>query len=137
MDIMLRQMRSGIGGFRLDGGLVALSAATPDPLRLEAIDIMLELTGGKPLDFNARLKAPLLLQFTWGSDEAAARPFTVALLPKGQEQQAERLNDYRRARVIWLSDTGTPPDGLALPPKHFFAARMSDGTHRFYGSNEP
>ena len=40
-------------------------------------------------------------------------------------------------RIVWINDSGTPPDGLALPPKHFFAARQADGSHRFYGSNGP
>ena len=39
--------------------------------------------------------------------------------------------------MVWISASGTPPQGLALPPKHFFAARQADGSHRFYGSNKP
>ena len=46
-------------------------------------------------------------------------------------------------RVVWISgggipcQTGSVPEGLILPPKHFFAARLEDGSHRFYGSNVP
>ena len=37
-------------------------------------------------------------------------------------------------RIIWISESGMPPEGLTLPPRHFFAARLPDGSHRFYGS---
>ena len=136
MEAMLRQMRHAIGDFRLEGDLVKLSAAPPDALRLEAIDVMLELTGGSPLEFDARLKTPLLLQFVWGQDANTARPFTVAALSGTEQAAAVPIEQYQRARVIWLSTDGSPPHGLVLPPKHFFAARTPDGTHRFYGSNE-
>lgn len=136
MEAMLRQLRNGMGDFRMEGDLVKLSAAPPDPLRLEAIDVMLELTGGAPLDFTARLKRPLLLQFTWGAEAASARPFTVASLSDAGSADADLMDQYRRSRVIWLSGGG-PPDGLVLPPKHFYAARTTDGSHRFYGSNGP
>lgn len=135
MEAMLCQLRNGMGDFRLEGDLVKLSAAPPNALRLESIDVMLELTQGVPLEFDARVKTPLLLQFTWGQDAGAARPFTVAVLPGPGEPGEGLMERYRRARVIWLSDSGTPPDGLTLPPKHFFAARLPDGSHRFYGSN--
>lgn len=36
------------------------------------------------------------------------------------------------AEFVWLGST--PLDKLALPPKHFFAARQPDGSHRFYAS---
>lgn len=137
MEAMLRQLRHGMGDFRLEGDLVKLSAAPPNVLRLEAIDVMLELTQGAPLEFDARVKTPLLLQFTWGPDTGTARPFTVATLPGPGEPGGSLMERHLRARVVWISDTGSPPDGLALPSKHFFAARLPDGSHRFYGSNGP
>ena len=45
MDAMLRQLRAGTADVRMDGELVWLSTAQPDARRLEAIDVMLELTG--------------------------------------------------------------------------------------------
>ena len=103
MDAMLRQLRAGTADVRMDGELVWLSTAQPDARRLEAIDVMLELTGGKPLD---------------------AAP-------------AELLERGRAERIVWIADSGEPPKGLTLPPKHFFAARQQDSSHRFYGSNGP
>ncbi len=53
-------------------------------------------------------------------------------------RQTDVQTIYHRAeRIVWISDTGAIPQGLALPPKHFFAARQPDGSHRFYGSNGP
>lgn len=136
MDAMLRQLRYGMGDFRLEGDLVKLSQSSPDAQRLEAIDVMLELTRGSPLDFNARLRRPVLLQFTWEQSAGAARPFTVAAMPDMETERTERLAQYRRARVIWLCEGG-PPDGLTLPDKHFIAVRNPDGTHGFYGAPAP
>ena len=47
------------------------------------------------------------------------------------------LERGRAERIIWIADSGEPPKGLTLPPKHFFAARQQDSSHRFYGSNGP
>lgn len=135
MDAMLRQLRYGMGDFRMEGDLVRLSQSPPDAQRLEAIDVMLELTRGTPLDFNARLRRPVLLQFTWEQSPGAARPFTVAALPGMEPERTERLEQYRRARVIWFCEGGSPPDGLTLPGKHFIAVRKPDGTHGFYGAS--
>ena len=51
MEAMLRQLRNGVADFRLEGDLVTCTQALPNAQRLEAIDVMLELTGGTPLDF--------------------------------------------------------------------------------------
>ncbi len=131
MDAMLRQLRTGMADVRMDGELVWLSAAQPDARRLEAIDVMIELTGGKPQEFSASREPPRLLRFAYGDD---LRPFTVASLDTAP---AELLERGRAERIVWITDSGTPPQGLALPPKHFFAARQPDGSHRFYGSNGP
>lgn len=131
MDAMLRQLRAGTADVRMDGELAWLSNVQPDARRLEAIDVMLELTGGKPQEFSASAEPPRLLRFAYGDD---LRPFTVASLDAAP---AELLERGRAERIVWITDSGTPPQGIALPPKHFFAARQPDGTHRFYGSNGP
>ena len=48
MTTMLRQLRSGLGDFHVDGGFVYLARGQPDTARLEAIDVMLELSEGTP-----------------------------------------------------------------------------------------
>lgn len=129
MDAMLRQLRMGTADVRMDDGLVWLSNAQPDSRRLEAIDAMLELTGGKPQEFSASREPPRLLRFAYGDD---LRPFTVASLDAAP---AELLERGKAERIVWITDSGEPPKGLTLPPKQFFAVRQPDGTHRFYGSN--
>ncbi len=132
MDAMLRQLRMGTSDVRVDDGLVWLSNAQPDSRRLEAIDVMLELTGGKPQEFSASREPPRLLCFAYGGDEL--RPFSVASLDAAPAKLLER---GKAERIVWIADSGASPKGLTLPPKHFFAARQPDGTHRFYGSNGP
>ncbi len=138
MDAMLRQLRAGSGDVRFDSNFVWLSDAQPDTLCLEAVDVMLELSEGKPEDIKTRLERPQILRFSWGED---FRVFTVAELSASIHLSVEALASKKR--VIWISSngsacqTGSVPEGLTLPPKHFFAARQSDGSHRFYGSNGP
>lgn len=131
MDAMLRQLRAGTADVRLDNGLVWLSNAQPDARRLEAIDVMLGLTGGKPQKFTASRESPRLLRFAYGDE---LRLFTVASLDTAPTELLER---GRAERIVWITDTGEPPKGLTLPPRHFFAARQPNGSHRFYGSNGP
>lgn len=132
LDAMLRQLRAGNGGVFLDGEMVLLSGARPDALRLEAVDVMLELAEGKPEDFTMRVEHPGILRFSWGDD---LRLFTVAELSAPIRPTVEVL--ARLKRVVWITESGSVPEGLTLPPKHFFAARQTDGSHRFYGSNGP
>ena len=133
MTTMLRQLRSGLGDFHVDGGFVYLARGQPDAARLEAIDVMLELSEGVPQDFTTKLETPRLLRFALGGDKL--RLFSVALLSCTADPQ--HISRERSERIVWISNSGTPPQGLILPPKHFFAARQEDGSHRFYGSNGP
>ncbi len=139
LDAMLRQLRTGTGSVLLDDGLVRLSGARPDPLRLEAVDVMLELAEGAPEDFTVRMERPELLRFSWGGDKL--RLFTVAELSTPVRPAVDML--AQKKRVVWISadgvacQTGSVPEGLTLPPGHFFAARQADNSHRFYGSKGP
>ena len=65
------------------------------------------------------LHEPFLLRFT---GNAATHIATVPRM-KGE-------------RIIWISESGSFGE-IDLPRHHFFAARQKDGTHRFFGSNEP
>lgn len=133
MEAMLRQLRSGLGDFHVDGNFVYLARDQPDANRLEAIDVMLELSEGAPQDFTAKVDSPCLLRFTLGGDKL--KLFSVVRLSHVSDPQL--IQRERLERVVWISDSGAPPEGLTLPPKHFFAARQADGSHRFYGSNGP
>lgn len=133
IDAMLRQLRVGTGDIRLDDSFVYLARGQPDAARLEAVDVMLELSESVPQDFTAKLETPRLLRFALDGDKL--RLFTVSLLSHAVAPQ--QINRERSERIVWISASGTPPQGLTLPPKHFFAARQEDGSHRFYGSGEP
>lgn len=128
MDAMLRQMRMGTADVRMDDELVWLSRQEPNFRRLEAVDVMLELTEGRPETFSVSAEPPRLLRFAY------ARPFSVASLDLAPLESLERR---KAERIIWISDSGAAPQGLTLPPKHFFAVRQPDASHRFYGSNGP
>lgn len=132
VDAMLHQLRAGTADVRLDDTLVWLDKCQPDCRRLEAVDVMIELTEGRPQQFSVNREPPRLLRFAYGAD--TLRPFSVASLDAPQPGVLER---GQGERIVWISDNGEPPQGLALPPKQFFAARQSDGSHRFYGSNGP
>ena len=132
MDAMLRQLRVGTANVHLDNEFVWISSAQPDTLCLEAVDVMLELSEGRPKDFKTGLESPEILRFSWGEN---FRLFTVAELSFPIHSTVETLASKKR--VVWISANGTAPEGLTLPPKHFFAARQKDGSHRFYGSNRP
>lgn len=132
MSAMLRQLRVGAADLRMDDDLVRLSSQQPDSRRLEAINVMIELTGGRPQSFEGKIAPPRLLRFSYGQD--SLRLFTVVSLEVSSPELLERSP---KERVVWISDSGEIPQGLVLPPKHFFAVRQPDGTHRFYGSNGP
>lgn len=127
MDTMLRQLRHATTDVRIDNNAIWLGDAKPDLRRLEAADIMLELTEGRLLDFSTTVKTPEILRFTLEGN--SLRLFTVAVISDPLAQAVDRPG-----RTVWISENGTAPPGLALPPKHFFAARQPDGSHRFYGS---
>lgn len=133
MTTMLRQLRSGLGDFHVDGSFVYLARGQPDTAQLEAIDVMLELSEGAPQEFTVKVDSPRLLRFGLGGDKL--KLFSVAQLSHTSDPQL--VQQERSERIVWINDSGTPPEGLALPPKHFFAARQTDGSHCFYGSNGP
>ena len=130
---MLRQLRVGTSNMRMDDELVWLNDCRPDNRRLEAIDVMIELTGGNVQIISSKAKSPCLLRFSFG-EGSGLKLFTVVSM---DTPPSELLEQSGKERVIWLSDSGELPKGLVLPPKHFFAARRPDGSHRFYGSNGP
>lgn len=132
MNAMLRQLRVGCQDVQLDDQGIWIAGVQPDPRRLEAVEVMLELSGEALAEFHLGPSTPLLLRFALGDPKV--RLFAVADLSTGSPDTLER---QRMERIVWISDNGAVPPDLILPPKHFFAARQADGSHRFYGSEEP
>ena len=114
----------------MDASAIWLGSTQPDSRRLEAVDVMLELAESRPQDFSVRCQSPELLRFTL--EGSSLRLFTVATLSDPLHNGAQVSDSL--GRIVWISDSGAAPLGLSLPPKHFFAARQPDGSHRFYGS---
>ena len=115
MEIMLRQMRTG-------------------PRLLEALDVMLELTKAQPGFYSKDgLHEPFLLRFT-GNGKGAGYLFSVAWLDAATH--IATVPRMKGERIIWISESNSFGE-INLPRHHFFAVRQEDGTHRFFGSNEP
>ena len=89
-----------------------------------------ELSEGRPQDFSVKCQSPELLRFTL--EGSSLRLFAVVTISDPLHTSVQARDSP--GRIVWISDSGTAPPGLVLPPKHFFAARQPDGSHRFYGS---
>lgn len=131
LEVMLRQLRAYVGDVRMDGDLVFWGKTLPDAMQLEAVDVMLELCGGAPKEYSAQVCRPFLLRFVFGDTQVK----TFAVVPASE--LASQLTRQKSERFIWLSGPLTYPEEIVLPPKSYLAVRQTDGTHRFYGSEEP
>lgn len=134
VDAMLRQLRHCTSDVLFDGDLVLLIGAKPNERILEAVDVMLELTGGNAQNISIKQEPPALLRFVLEAERP--RLFTVANLDGVLPQTVSSVPRQRSERIVWISENGCAPGQLGLPPKHFFAARQQDGSHRFYSGDE-
>ena len=135
MAVMLRQMRTITNFVRFQDDIVCYGERETDTRRLEAIDVMLELTENKPSFYSVyALQEPLLLRFT-GGGENDTRLFSVAWMDI--PARIATTTRMKGERLIWIAD-GIDAERIGPIPKHqFFAQRQPDGTHRFFGSSEP
>lgn len=112
-----------------DGDTVYLPGRKPTMALLEAVDVMLELSGDAPMDF-ARGNAPILLRFTAQRQkerlfcivDANAAPYGAVFAPT--------------ERIILLFDGQSPRRALPVSNKQIYAVRQGDGIHRFYVCGE-
>ena len=119
---------------RMRGDVVSYGDRRIDPRLLEALDVMLELTRVQPGFYSKDgLHEPFLLRFT-GNGKGAGYLFSVAWLDAATH--IATVPRMKGERIIWISESGSFGE-IDLPRHHFFAARQKDGTHRFFGSNEP
>lgn len=128
MDSTLRQLPFLANEIRMENGLVHLSSSAPEPLRLEAIDVMLELSNGYPIRFASVHEEDLLLRFSLGCDPprryaVAAYSETAAALQTGKN-------------IVWIASERLKPELLSLARQQFYAQRQEDGSHRFFGANK-
>ena len=97
-------------------------------------DVILELTRCAPVFFSReRIEPPFLLRFV-GSGKELSYLHTVAWMDT--PYRIMEIQRMKGERLIWLSDRPNS-HGIELPRHHIFAVRQEDGTHRFFGSQEP
>ena len=128
MDEILRQLPFLVNEIRVENSVVRLSDRKPEPLRLEAIDVMLELSNGYPIRFSAVRDEDILLRFALGSDPP--RQYTVA----AYSDAAAAVEDGKN--IVWISGMSLKPENLSLAKQQFYALRQEDGSHRFFGANQ-
>ena len=134
MDVMLRQLRTGTNFVYFQEDVVCYGKRTVDERYLEAVDVMLELTYCEPEFFSCeRLEPPRLLRFT-GQTRKLSFLHTVAWMDTPYRIMA--IQRMKGERLIWISDRSNGY-GIELPHHHILAVRQEDGTHRFFGSQEP
>ena len=107
------------------GNVYRLRNEPNDPLLLEAVDVMLQLSGEKLPDFR-RGKAPVLLYFS--IQENTVRCFTVA----NYSSELRGMDFPESERIILLFDGQGQPRTLPVSNKQFIAVREENGSHRFF-----
>lgn len=134
MDVMLRQLRAGTNFVRLQEDIVCYGKRAVDPRYLEAIDVMLELSGCDPSFLSSeRLESPFLLRFT-GSGEELSYLFTVAWMDTS-ERRGGRVpaRECRRAFPQDRARTLCRGKGMPRPPAAECLCPVSGRPHFFVG----
>ena len=124
-ETTVRQLRLRNMELWQEDDLVFLPGRRPGPEVLEAIDVMLELSGGTPLSYGVG-RPPILLRFS--VQEQKVRLFAVVL--SGADLIGTELRYTEK--IIRLFDGQGRMRRLPVSNKQFCAVRQSDGTHRFF-----
>ena len=120
----MRQMQMG-GLLRITDSLVSLCGEQAVPQRIEAIDVMLELSAAQPEDFYAVDKHTLLC-FSLG--EPSFKQFVIV---SGSDPPPE--HEIRQdEKIIALLPDGIRPETFPYTKPVIFAIRQGNGTHRFF-----
>ena len=120
----VRQMQMG-GLLQITDGLVSPCGEQAIPQRIEAIDVMLELSAAQPEDFYA-VDQHILLRFSLG--EPSFKQFVIV---SGSDPPPER--EIRRdEKIIVLLPDSIKPEAFSYTRPVIFAIRQENGTHRFF-----
>ena len=120
----VRQMQMG-GLLQISDNIVSQCEEWAIPQRIEAIDVMLELSATQPEDFFA-VDKHTLLRFSLG--EPSFKQFVIV---SGSDPPPER--EIRRdEKIIVLLPDGTKPETFSYTRPVIFAIRQENGTHRFF-----
>ena len=120
----VRQMQMG-GLLQIADNIVTRTGAQPSTQRLEAIDVMLELSAAQPEDFYA-VDKHTLLRFSLG--EPSFKQFVIV---SGSDPPPE--HELRQdEKTIVLQPDGIRPETFSYTRPVIFAIRQKNGTHRFF-----
>ena len=128
---MLHQLSGISHAVCVEDDVIRLITKTANPLLLESIDVMLEITGGCPIQFSIPTSLPALLCFLFG-DELTA--YYVAALTTEREPSFRRIEIGEKERLIWLPEHALALQGKELPDRQIIAQKQKDGTHRFFAN---
>ena len=120
----VRQMQMG-GLLQIAGALVTQIGAQPSTQRIEAIDVMLELSAAQPEDFFA-VDKHTLLRFSLG--EPSFKQFVIV---SGSDPPPEREIQQDEKIIVLLPDS-IRPEAFSYTRPVIFAIRQENGTHRFF-----
>ena len=119
----VRQMQMG-GLLQIAGGLVTRVGERPAAQRIEAIDVMLELSAAKPEDFHA-VDQHTLLRFSLG--ESSFKQFVIV---SGSDPPEREI--WQDEKIIVLLPNGIRPETFPYTRPVILAIRQENGTHRFF-----
>ena len=120
----IRQMQIG-GLLQIVDGIVAQVGEQPAAQRIEAIDVMLELSAAQPEDFYA-VDRHILLRFSLGDPS-----FKQFVIVSGSDPPPEH-EIQQDEKIIVLLSNGAKPEIFPYTRPVIFAIRQENGTHRFF-----
>ena len=120
----VRQMQMG-GLLQIADNIVTRTGAQPSTQRLEAIDVMLELSATQPESFYA-VDKHILLRFSLGGPS-----FKQFVIVSGSDPPPERGIRQDEKIIVLLPDS-IRPEAFSYTRPVIFAIRQGNGTHRFF-----
>ena len=120
----VRQMQMG-GLLQISDDLVTQTGERLTTQRIEAIDVMLELSAAQPEDFFA-VDKHTLLRFSLG--EPSFKQFVIV---SGSDPPPEHEIQQDKKIIALLPDS-IKPEAFSYTRPVIFAIRQENGTHRFF-----
>ena len=119
----VRQMQMG-GLLQISDGLITQTGGQLNTQRIEAIDVMLELSAAQPESFYA-VDRHILLRFSLG--EPSFKQFVIV---SGSDPPPEHEIQQDKKIIALLPDS-IKPEAFSYTRPVIFAIRQENGTHRF------
>ena len=120
----VRQMQMG-GLLQISDNIVSQCEEWAIPQRIEAIDVMLELSAAQPEDFFA-MDQHILLRFSLGKPS-----FKQFVIVSGSDPPPEHEIQQDKKIIALLPDS-IRPEAFSYTRPVIFAIRQENGTHRFF-----